>query len=58
MDLKVKAGTQFSLRMTFKDSRLDDANFAVCFLTVLRDDTFISGKLWETSTLKEVKHET
>lgn len=57
MDLKVKAGTQFSLRMTFKESRLDDADFEVCFPTVLRMTHFISGKLLETSTLKEVNHE-
>ena len=36
MDLRVKAGTQFSIRMTFEESRLDDGNFTVCFLTVLR----------------------
>lgn len=47
----------FSLRMTFKESWVHDANFRVCFQQSW-DGVFISGELKETSTLKEANYET
>lgn len=57
MDLKLKARTKVSLRMTFKESRLHDANFGVCFLQFRMAHLFLEC-CRETSALREVYHET